>query len=66
MVVATIPKGTDNAVMLVASSNASRWRKRGAEARARDIADSFRAVPAPKTSLRLRAKDRTGGLGLDF
>ena len=32
---ATIPKGTNNAVMLVASSNASRWRKGGGEGRAR-------------------------------
>lgn len=65
LVVATIPKGTDNAVMLVASSNASQWRK-GAEGAARDIVDSFRAIPAPKTSLKLRAKDRSGGTSLDF
>eukprot|EP00579_Thalassiosira_antarctica_P001629 CAMPEP_0201867194 /NCGR_PEP_ID=MMETSP0902-20130614/1521_1 /ASSEMBLY_ACC=CAM_ASM_000551 /TAXON_ID=420261 /ORGANISM="Thalassiosira antarctica, Strain CCMP982" /LENGTH=323 /DNA_ID=CAMNT_0048392315 /DNA_START=62 /DNA_END=1033 /DNA_ORIENTATION=+ len=66
VVVATIPKGTDNAVMLVASSNAKQWRKGGAEGRARQIVDSFRAVPAPKTKMKLKAKDRTGGQSLDF
>ena len=66
MLVATIPKGTENAVMLVASSNASRWKRGGAEGRAAEIVDSFRAVPAPKTSMKLRAKDRTGGSSLDF
>ena len=52
--------------MLVASSNASRWRREGGQSRAMDIVDSFRAVPAPKTSLKLRAKDRSGGSSLDF
>jgi len=66
VVVATIPRGTENAVMLVASSNASRWRKGGAEGRAMQIVESFRAVPAPKTSMKLRAKDRSGGSSLDL
>ena len=66
VVVATIPKGTDYAVMLVASSNAKQWRKGGAEGRARQIVDSFRAVPAPKTKMKLKAKDRTNGQSLDF
>lgn len=66
VLVASIPRGTENAVMLVASSNSSRWRKGGAEARAREIVDSFRAVPAPKTSMKLRVKDRSGGSSLDF
>ena len=65
VLVATIPQGTENVVMLIASSNASRWRK-GAEKTATDIVDSFQAVPAPKTSLKLRAKDRSGGSSLDF
>ena len=60
LLVATIPKGTDNAIMLVVSSNASRWKK-GAADRAREIVDSFRAVPAPKTGMKLRVKDRSGG-----
>ena len=66
VLVATIPRGTDNAVMLVASSNASRWKRGGGEGRAMEIVGSFRAVPAPKTGLRLRPKDRSGGSSLDF
>ncbi|KAL7533534.1 hypothetical protein ACHAXR_006756, partial [Thalassiosira sp. AJA248-18] len=66
IVVATIPKGTDNAVMIVASSNASRWKKGGAEGRSMEIVDSFRAIPAPKSNMKLRAKDRSGGSNLDF
>jgi len=64
LLVATIPSGSDNAVTLVASANASQW-KRGAEKQVREVVDSFRAVPAPKTSLKLRAKDR-GAPSLDF
>lgn len=53
----TIPKGTKNAVMLVASASASRWRK-GAENAVRSTVDSFRAVPSPKSSFKVRPKDR--------
>eukprot|EP00580_Thalassiosira_gravida_P002285 CAMPEP_0201601552 /NCGR_PEP_ID=MMETSP0492-20130828/2507_1 /ASSEMBLY_ACC=CAM_ASM_000837 /TAXON_ID=420259 /ORGANISM="Thalassiosira gravida, Strain GMp14c1" /LENGTH=326 /DNA_ID=CAMNT_0048064821 /DNA_START=22 /DNA_END=1002 /DNA_ORIENTATION=+ len=66
VVVATIPKGTENAVMIVASSNSSRWRKGGGESRAMEIVDSFRAVPAPKSNMKLRVKDRTNGASIDF
>jgi len=59
LLVATIPPGTDNAVMLVSSANASRWRK-GAEDSCTQTVESFRATPAPKSSLKLRAKDRGG------
>jgi len=65
LIAATIPKGADNAVMLVASANANRWKK-GSEDTARGIIDSFRAVPAPKTELKMRAKDRSGGSAIDF
>jgi hypothetical protein len=65
VIMATIPKGTDNAVMLVASANASRWKK-GADFTSRAIVDSFSAIPSPKTSLKLRAKDRSGGASIDF
>ncbi|KAK1745074.1 hypothetical protein QTG54_004365 [Skeletonema marinoi] len=65
LVVATIPKGTDNAVMLVASANASRWKK-GANVASKTIVDSFSAIPSPKTSMKLRAKDRTNGASIDF
>ena len=66
IVVATIPKGTNSAVMFVASSNSGQWKKGGAEGRARDIIDSFRCVLAPKLGMKLRAKDLTGGQSIDF
>lgn len=56
-VVATIPEGTKQAVMLVGSSSAQRWNKGSKEA-IEQVADSFRAIPAPTTSLRMRAKER--------
>ena len=64
LLVATIPSGSDNAVTLVASANSGQWKK-GADKQVREVVDSFRAVPAPKTSLKLRAKDR-GAPSLDF
>ena len=65
LLVATIPSNTNNAVMLVVSSNSNRWKK-GASARALEIANSFNAIPAPKTNMKLRVKDRSGGSNLDF
>lgn len=66
VLVTTIPKGTDNAVMLVVSSNSSRWRKGGGKERAMIIVDSFSAIPAPKSNMKLRVKDRSNGASLDF
>lgn len=57
LLVATIPEGTNNAVMLVGSANGSRWRN-GADKVVRETIESFRAVPAPKTNMKLRAKQR--------
>ena len=57
LLAATIPEGTSNAVMLVGSANSSRW-KNGAEKQVRETIGSFRAIPAPKTNLKLRAKQR--------
>jgi len=65
LIVATIPKGTDNAVMLVASANASRWKK-GADVASKTIADSFSAIPSPQTNMKLRVKDRSNGASIDF
>ena len=65
LLVATIPNNTNNAVMLVVSSNSNRWKK-GAQTRALEIADSFNAIQAPKTNMKLRVKDRSGGSNLDF
>jgi hypothetical protein len=63
IIVATIPSGTDNAVMIVGSASASRWKK-GADEAVRQTVESFKAIPAPKTSLKLRAKQR--GPSTDF
>jgi len=65
LLVATIPNSTNNAIMLVVSSNANRWKK-GAQTRALEIANSFNAIQAPKTNMKLRVKDRSGGSNLDF
>mmetsp|Transcript_4366 Transcript_4366/g.5353 ORF Transcript_4366/g.5353 Transcript_4366/m.5353 type:complete len:90 (+) Transcript_4366:217-486(+) len=55
IVAATIPDGTDEAVMLVGSSTTTRWKK-GSEATVRKTVASFRAIPAPKSSMKIRAK----------
>ena len=55
MLVATIPEGTDNAVMLVASTTATRWKK-GGEQTVMNTAESFRAIQAPKSNLKIRPK----------
>lgn len=62
LLVATIPEGTDNAVMLVGSANAARWKT--TKDNIQQTVDSFNAVPAPKTGLKLRAKQR--GEVIDF
>lgn len=51
-IVATIPKGTDQAVLLVASASASKW-KNGANDAATAVAESFLAIPAPATALKM-------------
>lgn len=55
VVAATIPEGSDNAIMLVGSTTASRWKK-GGEQTVASIIESFRAVEAPKSSLKIRPK----------
>ena len=61
--VATIPAGSSQAVMLVGSALASRW-SRGAEQTVDSTVDSFHAVAAPKTSMKLRKKERQDNFGL--
>lgn len=56
-VIATIPEGGSQAVMLIGSASALRWKK-GSDQKIASTIDSFRAVPAPQTSLRLRAKEQ--------
>lgn len=52
--------------MMVGSATATRWRKAGAEEAVRKAAESFRAVPAPKTGLKVRAKDMSRFGAIDF
>jgi len=58
-IVATIPTGSSQAVMLIGSSSALRWKK-GSEKLISSTVDSFKATPAPLTSMKIRAKDRPG------
>ena len=55
-IIATIPSGSTQAVMLVGSASALRWKK-GADKQVLSTIDSFKAVPAPQTSMKIRAKD---------
>lgn len=55
--VATIPDGTQQAVMLIGSASATKW-KQGSDGTISKVGDSFRAIPAPASSLRMRAKER--------
>jgi hypothetical protein len=58
LVVATVPRGTKQAVMLVTSGAAGRWANKGVAEAARKVAESFAAVPAPPTKLRIRQARR--------
>jgi len=53
-IVATLPKGSSQIVMLVASSCASRWANDGAEKTITSTVNSFRATAGPQTNLKLR------------
>jgi hypothetical protein len=63
--VATIPSGSSQAVMLVGSASALRWRNKGSDIQVIATADSFRAIAAPQTNLKLRKKERAGQLALE-
>jgi hypothetical protein len=54
---ATVPMGTNQAVLLVTSAAASQWKTR-TETLATKVMESFVAVPAPTTGLKVRAKPR--------
>ena len=60
-ITATIPEGTDQAVMLVGSASALRWKK-GSDQQIAKVIESFRAIPAPQTSLSVRAKQQRGNV----
>ena len=55
IMVASIPEGLDQAVMLVGSSTTTRWNK-GVENTVKATIDSFNASLSPKTSMKVRAK----------
>ncbi|KAI2491305.1 hypothetical protein MHU86_23250 [Fragilaria crotonensis] len=57
----TIPSGSDQAVMLVASTSANRWNK-GSNKLVASTIESFRAVPAPQTSMKIRSKPKKSNL----
>jgi hypothetical protein len=59
--VATIPSGSTQAVMLIGSASALRWKK-GSEQLVASTAESFRAIAAPTTGLKLRRKERYSSL----
>jgi hypothetical protein len=53
--IATIPRGASQAVMLVGSVSALRWKK-GSDMVVASIVDSYRAIPAPQGGLKIRGK----------
>jgi hypothetical protein len=57
-VIATIPSGSSQVVMLVSSASAIRWKK-GSEKQIVSTIESFKAIPAPQTSMKIRAQDST-------
>jgi len=63
LLAATLPEGSDSVIMLVGSANANRWNS--VKDSLIKTADSFNAIPAPKSNLKLRAKDRSNSL-IDF
>jgi hypothetical protein len=60
-IVATVPNGSRQAVMLVGSASASRWRA-GSEKTVGDTMKSFQAVAAPKSAMKIRAKESRSAL----
>ena len=62
--VATIPNGSTQAVMLIGSASAIRWKK-GSDKLVASTAESFRAIAAPSTGLKLRRKVDRSALNLD-
>mmetsp|Transcript_28828 Transcript_28828/g.59954 ORF Transcript_28828/g.59954 Transcript_28828/m.59954 type:complete len:321 (+) Transcript_28828:151-1113(+) len=57
-IIATIPKGSAQAVMLIGSAPASRWKNNGADKDIYSTVESFRAIAAPKSNMKLRRKER--------
>jgi len=62
-VVVTIPTGASQAVMLIASTSALRWKK-GIDKTILTLTESFKATPAPQTGLKVRAKEPSSSSSL--
>jgi len=60
ILVASIPSGTDEAVMMIGSATVPRWRRGGVEDVVRKTAESFKVVSSPITKFKVRAVDRSG------
>ena len=56
-----VPTGSKQAVMLVASASAARWKK-GSDKAVTSTVDSFQAIAAPQTGMKVRAKEKPGQL----
>eukprot|EP00977_Amphora_coffeiformis_P021916 scaffold10056_cov164-Amphora_coffeaeformis.AAC.13 len=54
---ATVPDGMSQAVVLVGSSSETRWKK-GSDSLVARVGDTFRAIPAPRSELKMKAKPR--------
>jgi hypothetical protein len=61
--VAILPENTENAILLVGSTSSNRWKTVREEIQ--NTLDSFQAIPAPETQLKVRSKNRNRG-SLDF
>lgn len=61
-IIATLPKGSDQAVMLVGSASSTRWQK-GADKTVGDAVSSFKATVAPPSSFKLRPVSKERNLG---
>ncbi len=64
VMVATKPENTSQAVMLVSSATTTRWKK-GSEKASMDTIKSFNASPSPKSSLKVRRKEKDSDLFLN-
>ena len=65
MMVATIPiTESDQAVMLVGSATTNRWKNQGSDQKVISTINSFNASPSPKTSMKVRAKQKDTDLFL--
>jgi len=61
-IIATLPKGSNQAVMLVGSASSNRWLK-GSDKTVGDAVSSFKATVAPPSNFKLRPVSRERNLG---